>query len=231
MKFLISKTTDPYMNLSVEEVLVRDQEIKDEIVYIYINDNTIVMGRNQNTLEEVDLDYVKKHKINLVRRISGGGAVYHDLGNINFSFVTNKNENSYAGFLEPIIKFLRSIGLNANFKGKNDIEVDGYKISGNAQYIHKDRMFHHGTLLFNTDLTVLGDALTPHPLKLQSKGIKSAKTRVSNIKNLLKTDMNSKEFTESLQDYFINSGAEVIDIKNYKKDEIKNLYEMRKSKE
>ncbi len=216
----------PYKNLSLEEILLKDQSIKDDIFMLYQNENTIVFGRNQNVLAEVDIDYVKKENINLIRRVSGGGTVYHDKGNVNFSFITDNKADSYKDFLEPIIKFLNSIGVNAEFKGKNDIVVDGYKISGNAQYKYKNRMFHHGTLLFDVDMTKLGKALKPHPLKLQSKGIKSARARVKNIKEFIKEDMPVEKFIELLFDFI--DGKE-FDVTNYKVDEVRALANIRKS--
>jgi len=216
----------PYKNLSLEEILLKDQSIKDDIFMLYQNENTIVFGRNQNVLAEVDIDYVKKENINLIRRVSGGGTVYHDKGNVNFSFITDNKKNSYKDFLEPIIKFLNSIGVNAEFKGKNDVVVDGYKISGNAQYKHKGRMFHHGTLLFDVDLTKLGKALKPHPLKLQSKGIKSARARVKNIKEFIKEDMSAEKFMNLLFDFI---DGEELDVTNYKVNEVKALENVRKS--
>ena len=216
----------PYINLSLEEILLKDENIKEDIFMLYQNENTIVFGRNQNVLAEVNIDYVKKEKIKLIRRVSGGGTVYHDKGNINFSFITNNKENSYQDFLEPIIKFLNSIGVNAKFKGKNDVVVDGFKISGNAQYKYKDRMFHHGTLLFDVDLSKLGKALKPHPLKLQSKGIKSASARVKNIKEFVEKEMSPQEFIDLLFNFI--DGKE-FDVSHYKVNEIKALENIRKS--
>ena len=228
MKLVVSKNHDPYYNLSLEEILLKDENIKEDIILFYINHNSIIFGRNQNVHEEINEEYVNEKQINLVRRVSGGGAVYHDEGNINFSFITNKEKRSYEKFLKPIIDFLQSIGLNAEFKGKNDLSIDGIKVSGNAQYIHKDRMFHHGTLLFDSNLATLGSALKVNKLKLESKGIKSARQRVANIRTLLKEDLTTDEFKEKLFSYFKND-SEMFDISNYKQDEIQALMNVRKS--
>lgn len=229
MKIILSNSNDPYYNLSLEEILLKDNNINEDIVLIYINQNAIIIGRNQNAHEEINSDYVSENEIKLVRRVSGGGAVYHDKGNINFSFITKKEKNSYSKFLEPIILFLKSLGLNASFKGKNDLVIDGFKVSGNAQYIYKERIFHHGTLLFDTNLSILGQALRVNKLKLESKGIKSARQRVSNIRPLLNEDMSPEEFSSKLINFFEGKGYVLFDITNYKVNEIKALLNVRKS--
>ncbi|MCK5946011.1 MAG: lipoate--protein ligase [Mycoplasmataceae bacterium] len=227
MKIILSKSNNPYYNLSLEEMVLKDETMSDQYLMIYQNDNTIVVGRNQNIYEEINTEYINENKINLVRRVSGGGSVYHDGGNVNFSFITDKKSNSYAEFLEPIIEFLKSLGLDAKFHGKNDVHANGFKISGNAQYIYKQRMFHHGTLLFDSTLEVLSKALKPNKLKLESKSLKSIRQRVSNIRPLLNKDMDTKQFVSSLIDFF---GKEnLVDMDNYKSDELKALINVRKS--
>ena len=227
MKIIISKSNNPYYNLSLEEMILKDENLKDQYLFIYQNKNTIVVGRNQNIYEEINTDYINENNISLVRRVSGGGSVYHDDGNVNFSFITDKKRNSYAEFLEPIIEFLKTLGLDAKFHGKNDVHANGFKISGNAQYIFKNRMFHHGTLLFDSKLEVLSGALKPNKLKLESKSLKSIRQRVSNIRPLLEKDMNTKEFVSQMIEFF---GKEnLLDFDDYKQDEIKALVNTRKS--
>lgn len=186
MIFLISKSYDCYFNLALEENFLREYD--DEIFMLWQNDNTIVVGKNQNTLAEINYDYVKEKGIRVVRRITGGGAVYHDMGNINFTYITKQDgewENDFSRFAKPVVSALQKIGLNAQISGRNDIVVNGRKISGNAQTVIDGRILHHGTLLFNTDVSVLSNALVPDPEKIQSKGIKSVSSRVVNIKELL----------------------------------------------
>ena len=208
MKIYLSKTNDVYKNLALEEAILKLDELKENILYIYQNDNSIIIGRNQNIYEEVNQKYTKEKEINLARRISGGGAVYQDMGNVCFSFITkNSKKDTFIGFLQPIIDFLNNIGLNAEFKGRNDLLANGFKISGNAQYIYKDRIVHHGTLLFNTDLTVLSKSLKPNLLKLKSKSIKSIHQRVSNIKPLLDNKYNTNEFIDQLISHFNIDGS------------------------
>ncbi|MBE4704400.1 lipoate--protein ligase [Spiroplasma platyhelix] len=199
MIYYVNQSKDPYFNLALEELLTKDDSITEEILLLWQNDNTIVIGVNQNTIEEINNDYVSEHHVSVVRRLSGGGAVYHDLGNLNFTFIFTKNKDTvrnYALFTQPIIDVLQKIGLNAKFSGKNDILVDGKKISGNAQYNHKNRIMHHGTILFDVDMSILPQVLKPDLLKLQSKGIKSVQARVTNILPLLANKISIDEFKE-----------------------------------
>jgi lipoate-protein ligase A len=195
----------------MDEIILKNSSLDEDVIYFYQNHNAIIIGANQNTHVEINEEYVKEHDIKVARRISGGGAVYQDMGNICFSFMTkNTQDSSYENFLEPIFKFLKSLGLNAEFKGRNDVLIDGKKISGNAQYKYKDRMFHHGTLLFNSDLTVLSKALKPNKLKLESKGIKSNRQRVSNILELMDQKMNNQEFLTTLLEFFTKQNMEIL---------------------
>jgi len=182
---------DPRINLAIEEYLIKNIAPKEEILLFYINKPSIIVGRNQNTIQEINVDYVKEHDIIVVRRLSGGGAVYHDLGNLNFSFIAPNspgNFHNFRKFTQPVIKVLMKMGVPAELSGRNDILVDGKKISGNAQYVSGPRMVSHGTLLWDTDLTVVGEALRVKEAKIASKGIKSVRSRVANITEYLPED-------------------------------------------
>lgn len=179
---------DPRINLAIEEYLIKSVAPKEEILFFYINKPSIIVGRNQNTIQEINVDYVQAHDIIVVRRLSGGGAVYHDLGNLNFSFIapnTPGNFHNFRKFTQPVINVLLKMGVPAELSGRNDITVHGKKISGNAQYVSGLRMFNHGTLLWNTDLSVIGEALRVKQAKIESKGIKSVRSRVANITEFL----------------------------------------------
>ena len=197
MIFIISKSNDPYFNLALEENFLREYE--DEVFMLWQNDNTIVVGKNQNTLSEINSDYVKEMGIRVVRRITGGGAVYHDMGNINFTYITKQDgewEADFSRFAKPVVSALRKIGLDAEVSGRNDILISGRKISGNAQTVAGGRILHHGTLLFNTDVSVLSNALVPDPEKIRSKGIKSVSSRVANISELLGRKVTAEEISD-----------------------------------
>lgn len=181
--------TDPHVNLALEEYVLRHRFPGEDCLLFYVNAPSIIIGRNQNTVEEVNEATVRARGIHVVRRISGGGAVYHDLGNLNFSFITAytpERFNRYDQFLGPVIAELRDLGVPAELGGRNDIVADGRKISGNAQFTTAGRMFSHGTLLYDTDLDAVAAALTPKPGKVESKGHKSVRSRVANIREFLR---------------------------------------------
>lgn len=192
---------NPRLNLALEEYALRNFSPDTDYLLFYINAPSIIIGRNQNTLEEVNSDYVKENNIQVVRRISGGGAVYHDLGNLNFSFITNhdiKSLHNFKKFTAPVIKVLKSMGVDAELIGRNDILVDDKKISGTAQFSTGKRMISHGTLLLDTDLGEVVNALNVKPSKIQSKGHKSVRSRVANISEFLKEPIEIEKFRELL---------------------------------
>jgi lipoate-protein ligase A len=147
------------------------------------------------------MEYIKKNDISVVRRLSGGGAVYHDLGNLNFTFIIKDKENSIYDFKKyslPVIDALKKMGVTAEFNSRNDLVIDGRKFSGNAQYVHKGNLLHHGTLLFNSELDVLQNALNVDASKIESKGIKSVRSRVTNISEYLPEPISIREFKSLL---------------------------------
>ncbi|HEU5049922.1 MAG TPA: lipoate--protein ligase [Gemmatimonadales bacterium] len=193
--------TDPRLNLALEEYVLRHRFPGEECLLFYINEPSIIIGRNQNTVEEIDPDAVEARGIHVVRRISGGGAVYHDLGNLNFSFIAPYAPgrfNRYEAFTRPVIAVLRELGVPAELGGRNDILADGRKISGNAQFVSGDRMFSHGTVLVHTDLEVMPTVLTPRPGKIESKGHKSVRSRVANIREFLAEPLTAAELRSRL---------------------------------
>ena len=199
--FLTHDFNDPYFNLASEEYLLKHR--KEYFIYLWINSPAVIVGVNQNALSEVNLDYTLSHGIKVVRRQTGGGAVYHDTNNICYTVIAPYDEkiDAYREFTAPVIGYLNSLGVKAEFSGRNDITVDGKKISGNAQTVWGGRIMHHGTLLFDTDMSALTFALKPNKLKMESKGIKSVRARVTNIREYL-PDTTIAKFKTGLSDYF-----------------------------
>lgn len=202
MKFIDNQgITDPRMNLAIEEYALKELPQDEDYLLFYINEPSIIIGKNQNTAEEINADYVNANSIHVVRRLSGGGAVYHDLGNLNFSFIMNDDGQSFHNFrkfTEPVLQALRSMGVEAELTGRNDIQVGERKISGNAQYSTKGRMFSHGTLLFDSEMENVVSALKVNSDKIQSKGIKSIRSRVANISEFLPEKITIEQFKQSL---------------------------------
>lgn len=203
---IINESTDPRFNLALEEYALNHLHLDQELVIIWQNEPTVVIGRNQNTIEEVNRAYVEENGIHVVRRLSGGGAVYHDLGNLNFTYIVPSKPNvvtNFQKFTEPVLKALQSLGVPAEFSGRNDLTIEGKKFSGNAQYWSKDRLLHHGTILFNSDLSVVQAALQVKEEKLISKGLKSVRSRVTNIYPYLKESLSVEQFREILLEYLL----------------------------
>lgn len=197
--------TDPRINLAIETFLLKYLTLDEPILLFYINEPSIIIGRNQNTIEEINTDYVEKNNIHIVRRLSGGGAVYHDFGNLSFCFITKDDGNSFRDFgkfTEPVIQSLHKMGVEgAALEGRNDLVIDGQKFSGNAMYSTNGRMTAHGTLMFDSDVEAVVGALKVRKDKIESKGIKSIRSRVTNIRPYLSDDyqyITTKEFRDKL---------------------------------
>ena len=208
MKFLKLDTTDPYHNLAVEEYLFRHAE--DDVFMLWQNDKTVVIGKNQNAYAEINREYLDANGVRVARRITGGGAVYHDLGNLNYTFLSvteNGKTLDFATFTAPIIKALEGLGVKATLSGRNDLEVDGKKFSGNAQYASGGRVLHHGTLLFDSDLNALSEALKVDPEKIKAKAIGSTRARVTNLSPLLPTVKGVEEFADLIEGYVMEAFA------------------------
>lgn len=208
MKFIDNKgITDPRINLAIEEYALKNLDIDESYLLFYINEPSIIIGKNQNTIEEINTDYVEKQGLHVVRRLSGGGAVYHDLGNLNFSFITKDDGDSFHNFkkfTEPVIEALNKLGFKAELSGRNDILAEGRKISGNAQFSTRGRMFSHGTLLFDSEMENVVSALRVKKDKIESKGIKSIRSRVANISEFLEGKLTIEEFRSTLLKYIFN---------------------------
>ncbi len=204
MKYIDVDFHVPYENFALEEYLLNEAP-EGDYVFFYIHQPAIIVGKFQNTLEEINQSFVDDHQIIVARRLSGGGAVYHDKGNLNFSFVQKANTsdvNNFSKFTQPVIEGLNRLGVKAELSGRNDLVVGDKKISGNAQCYANGRLLHHGTLLFDADMSHLSDALNVKPIKVVSKGIKSVRSRVDNIINYLDEPMTIETFRSHLLDFF-----------------------------
>ena len=198
--YLETGSVDPCTNLAVEQVVLENRREGDWLL-LWQNANTVVIGLNQNTAEEVDPAFVEAHGITVVRRMTGGGAVYHDLGNLNYSFITdigNAEELSIRRFTEPVCRALAAMGVEAETSGRNDITVDGKKVSGVAQRIAGGRILHHGTLLFDSDPGMIAGALRADPAKFRSKSAKSVRSRVGMLRDYLPAGTDLRAFWDRI---------------------------------
>lgn len=221
MKYIVNTSNDPAFNIALEEFAFKNLTNEKELFILWINEPTIVIGKHQNAIEEINSEYVKEHNINVVRRISGGGAVYHDLNNLNYTIISSNDKEGafdFKKFSQPVINVLKDLGVNAQFTGRNDIEIDGKKICGNAQAYYKGRMMHHGCLLFNVDLSVLANALKVSKDKIESKGVKSVRARVTNILNELPEKITIKEFADKILDEMKRENPDLTEYKLSEKE-------------
>jgi len=203
---------DPRINLALEEYVVRNFDATQDYLLFYVNQPSIIIGKHQNTIEEINAQYVKENDIIVIRRISGGGAVYHDFGNLNFSFLTryeSKKVNNFIQFVQPIVNALKAMGVPAEMTGRNDIMAEGRKISGNAQFSTTKKMFSHGTLLFDANIESVVNALNVSGDKITSKGIQSVRSRVANIKEFLQEPLDLQGFKQKLLDSIFKGQADV----------------------
>ena len=202
MKYIRLKTKDPYYNLATEEYLLKSTD--DDIFMLWQNSPSVIIGKNQNAYAEVNLSAAKERGVNVCRRITGGGAVYHDLGNVNYTFISsskNAEPLDFESFTRPIIKALYNMGVDASLSGRNDIECNGLKISGNAQHSSNGRILHHGTLLFDTELGAMNELLKVDKEKLVYRAVKSCSSRVANLKQLTNACADAEDFIAKIGEY------------------------------
>lgn len=204
MLYYVSKTNDTQFNIAFEEFCFKNLKNEDKIFLLWINKPSIIVGKYQNTAEEINIEYVKENNIEVVRRISGGGAVYHDLNNLNYTIISNETKGTafdFKALSQPVIDTLAELGVEAVSTGRNDIEIDGQKICGNAQAYIQGRIMHHGCLLFDVDLSVLVNALKVSKDKIESKGVKSVRARVTNILPHLEEKISVEEFSNKILEH------------------------------
>ncbi|HEO7172510.1 TPA: lipoate--protein ligase [Streptococcus agalactiae] len=225
MKYIVNTSNEPAYNVALEAYAFQKLTDIDEIFILWINEPAIIIGRHQNTIQEINKEFIDKNGIHVVRRLSGGGAVYHDLNNLNYTIISNNTQEGafdFQTFSKPVIDTLAKLGVKAEFTGRNDLEINGQKFAGNAQAYYKGRMMHHGCLLFDVDMSVLGQALKVSKDKIESKGIKSVRARVTNIVDHLSDKITVQEFSDAIlaqvkeeypeMDEYVLSDAELSEI-------------------
>lgn len=225
MKYIVNNSHNPAYNVALEAYAFRELLAEDELFILWINEPTIVIGKHQNAIEEINKTYTDEHGIHVVRRLSGGGAVYHDLNNLNYTIISNKSQEGafdFKTFSQPVIETLADLGVTATFTGRNDLEINGKKFCGNAQAYYKGRMMHHGCLLFDVDMTVLGNALQVSKDKIESKGVKSVRARVTNILDELPEKMTVEAFSNQLLNKMKESYPDMTEYV-FSDDDLKNI--------
>lgn len=222
MRFIHHAFTDPAFNLAAEEWLLRNAET--DVFMLWRNAPAVIVGRNQNTLSQISESFVRERGIPVIRRLTGGGAVFHDLGNLNFTFISPGHETpalDFRRFTEPVIAAMRTMGVDCEFDGRNDLTIQGRKFSGNAQHVLRDRVLHHGTLLFASEIADLSGALRVDPEKYRDKAVKSVQRRVTNISSHLVEPMSVTEFAGRLMAH-VSGGAPLGDL-DLRADEIRDI--------
>lgn len=215
MIYIPNSCHDPALNLAGEEHILTGSGIAEPVLFFYVNEPSVIIGRHQNTLDEINAEYVRQNNIRIVRRLSGGGAVYHDLGNLNYSLIRPGDPRASSDFSElliPILNAMHSLGLDAELNGRNDMTLRGAKFSGNASYHNRFGSVIHGTLLYDSDLDVLTKVLMPHPEKFLAKGISSVRSRVCCIKDVL-PGINS---IESLEQAIVSHFSDSYSLQSYR---------------
>ncbi len=232
MIYIVNKSNKPDYNIALEEYCFKKLLHHDKIFILWINEPAIIVGKHQNTIEEINTRFVKENGIHVIRRISGGGAVYHDLNNLNYTIISNEDKGSdfdFKTFSQPVIDTLAELGVKAEFTGRNDLVINGKKICGNAQAYIKGRVMHHGCLLFNTDLSVLNKALEAPKDKIESKSTKSVRSVVDNILPNLPEKITVHEFSDQLLEHMKSKFPEMKEY-TFSEEELAEIEQSRATK-
>ncbi len=213
MQLFLSTTNNPYFNIAAEEYFIR--HFDSEIIFLYRNAPSVILGKHQNAFAEIDVAVVKQYGIKVVRRVSGGGTVYHDMGNLNFAHIKSvegHNKVDFHRFLEPLVDALKLYGVETEIGPRNNVLLEGKKITGTACHTIKNRVMHHGTLLYKANLDLLNTVLTPHNKLFESKAVKSVSSTVTNITDHLQNPNDIAHFEQYLAEYFLEKGATMLEL-------------------
>ena len=230
MLSICSESHDPFFNLAVEEYLLQNR--KEDFLILYINDPCVIIGKHQVVHREVNTKFLEEKKIPIIRRISGGGTVFHDRGNLNFAFIKQSEAGKQVDFrlyTKPVIDFLCTLGINSVFEGKNDLTVDGLKISGNAEHVFRERVLHHGTLLFDVSIDDLKQSLKVKNDNYSTRAVESNRTSVTNLKGRLKNIISTDELLRLMLNYFIHTRAD-LQTYNLTEEELSAIWSLVESK-
>jgi len=231
MIFLETNSTDPFYNLAFEEFVFTRMDPGKQYFFLWQNANTIVVGKYQNTAEEINRKFVEEHGIKVVRRLTGGGAVYHDTGNLNYTFIVDHEEGGKADFsvlVQPVIKTLAQLGVKAELTGRNDLTIDGKKFSGNSQHISKGRLLHHGCIMLDSNLANVANALKVSEAKFESKSVKSVRSRVTTINENAPEPIGMDQFKAVLKNYIMQT--EGLEEGRLSEDQLKEVRRLRDEK-
>ncbi len=230
LKLIVSQSNNPYFNIAAEDYFLRETD--DEYIFLYLNQSSIIVGKHQNALAEINIPWVLNHNIPVVRRLSGGGTVFHDMGNVNFCFIRKGREGKLAdmkGFAQPVIQFLQELGLDAFLGEKNDIRLPQGKVSGNAEHVFRQRVMHHGTLLFSANIHSLEESIRVNSFRFIDKAVKSNRSNVTNISYHLANALSVTEFTDKLVSFLSTSFSDIqeYNIQHAEEKRIEELIETR----
>ncbi len=231
MLFIKRNRTNPWFNISAEEFVLK--YFTEDVIMLWESSEAVIVGKHQNPVAEVNLPFVYKHSIPVIRRISGGGTVVHGKGNLNFTHISTKfNKNKlidFQGFTLPVIEFLKGYGIDASFKGKNNLYVTGKKFSGNSAHIFKNKIIHHGTLLFDADIELLQNIIKPSSAYIADKSIPSVRTKVGNLKPYFPKDFNLNDFKTTFKKFLINY-FHINDIQEFTSDDAEKIEQLANKK-
>lgn len=233
MIYIVNESHKPDFNIALEEYCFKRMGQHDKVFILWINEPSIIVGRHQNTMAEINEKFIQENGIHVVRRISGGGAVYHDLNNLNYTIISDEHNDSrtfdFKAFSEPVIQTLRELGVEAEFSGRNDLIIDGKKISGNAQAYIDGRVMHHGCILFDVDLSVLSNALETSGDVVDAKGVKSVRSRVDNILPNLPVQITVTEFADKILDHMQRKYPAMSEYR-FNEEELQEIEKIRREK-